>query len=153
MTLRRLALVAALLGLAVMLWWLLRSPPSEADRVRAVVHQVVAGAEAADVGDVLAPVSEAFRGRARGHDFDKAGLRTLLAAQFLRRGPLFILVGEIAVEIEGDRATASFEAFMAESPEALIEILPVSADQWQFDVTMAREGGDWRVTGATGEPL
>lgn len=153
MTSRRLLLIVVVLGVVGALWSLFRPAPSDADRIRAVVDHVVAGAEAADVGDVLAPVSESFRGSARGHTFDKAGLRTVLAAQFLRRGPLFIVVGEIAVASEGDGATASFEAFMAESPDALTEILPIAADQWRFDVTLAREDGEWRLTGATGAPI
>ncbi|MSQ03680.1 MAG: hypothetical protein EXR71_17640 [Myxococcales bacterium] len=150
---RHLVLVVAGLAVAGSVCWLLRGPQSDADRIRATIHEVVAGAEAGDVGDVLAPVSQSFQGSARGHGFDKAGLRTLLGAQFLRRGPLFIVLGEIAVEIEGERATASFEAVMAESPEALTEILPIAADQWQFAVTLAREDGGWLVTGATGRPL
>lgn len=124
--------------------WFLWPAPTEEDRVRAVVHAIVEGAEQGDVGDVLAHVSEHY---AQG-DLGKAELRAMLTAQFLRRGPLTVIPGEIVVQADGDRAHASFDALLAEHARDWTEVLPVNADGWHLEVDFAREGEDWRVVGA-----
>ena len=134
------------LGLALVVlgtWWYWPEPTEE-DRVRAVVHAIVEGAENADVGDVLDHVSEHYAAA----DAGKPELRAVLTAQFLRRGPITVLPGEIAVSIDGNRAHARFDALLAESSRDWTEILPVSADGWHLEVDFAREDGAWRVVGA-----
>lgn len=143
MALRIAALVAVLVAV---LAWALWPAPTEEDRVRAVVRGVVAGAEAGDVGDVLVFVSDRFTG---DEGLDKGTLKTVLQAQFLRRGPITVIVGDIPVTIQGNTAHASFDALLAEGSHQWTDILPVSVDGWHFETDFVLEADDtWRVTHA-----
>ncbi len=149
MNLPRLGLVALLLllliGGAV---WLLGPAPDEADRVRAVIQAVVAGAEAGDVGDVMDPLAEAFVAESDGMTSNKATVRSLVTAQLLRRGHITVLVGEIGVTVDGDDAHASFDALLAEAGQEWTEVLPVDADSWHLEVDLQRRSDVWQVTRA-----
>lgn len=140
------ALLAGLVvvGLGVGLWTWLRPAPSDEDAVRAVVGSIVAGVEAGDVGDVMTHLSADFR----GDTLDRDAVRSLLTAQFLRRGPIRVITGAISVSVTGDAATASFDALLAEHGQVWSDILPVNADGWHFDVALRREDA-WRVTRAS----
>ncbi len=139
----RLVAVAIVAALAVGAW-LSWPAPTEEDRVRAVVHAIVDAAESGDVGDVLAHVSENYR----TGDAGKPELRALLTAQFLGRGPITVLPGDVAVDIDGERAHASFDALLAEGSRDWKEVFPVKADGWHLEVSFAREGEDWRIVSA-----
>ena len=129
--------------------WLFRPVTSEADRVREVIRAVVAGAEAGDAGDVMAPLATNFAAESGGSTLDRKMVHALLAREFLRRGPLFVLIGEITVSIEGTHAEASFDAVLAENSERLTDVLPVDADAWHMDIDLERrEDGDWLVSHA-----
>ncbi len=134
-----------LLGGAGYLWW---PAGSEEARVRAVIDEVVAGAEAADLGRVTAPLSDDFTAENNGNAADTSMVRALLARQFLRRGPIFVLLGEVAVEVRGDEAHASFDAFLAENSTSITDVLPVDADAWHLEVDLRKHGDDWLVTRA-----
>ncbi|GDX81731.1 hypothetical protein LBMAG42_35420 [Deltaproteobacteria bacterium] len=148
MTLPRIGLVALVLLLLSGAVWFLRPAPDEADRVRAVIHAVVAGAEAGDVGDVMAPLAEGFVAESDGLTTDKATVRSLVTAQLLRRGHITVLVGEIGVDVQGETAHASFDDLLAEAGQEWTEVLPVDGDSWHLEVDLRRTDDVWRVTRA-----
>lgn len=141
------------LGLGLVgLVWVLWPGPSDEDRIRAVVHAVAEGAEAGDVGDVLVHVSSRYRASEFGIALDRAGLRGALIAQFLRRGPVAVVIGPIEVVVEGDTATARFEAVLSEGTGRWQDLVPVGMDGWSLEVGFVREEGDtWRVVHHTRE--
>lgn len=146
MTLPRIGLVALVLLLLGGAIWLLRPAPDEADRVRAVIQAVVAGAEAGDVGDVMNPLAEGFVAESEGLTTNKATVRSMVTAQLLRRGHITVLVGEIGVDVKGDDAHASFDALLAEAGQEWTEVLPVDGDSWHLEVDLQRTGDTWEVT-------
>jgi hypothetical protein len=150
----RVALVVlVVLALSGAVAWALRPAPSEAERVRETIRAAIAGAEAGDVGDVMAPLAEDFVAESGGGRVDRATVRALLTREFLRRGHISVLVGEIAVTVEGAEAEASFDAVLAESSNQLTDLLPVDADAWHLEVALHRSGEDWTVTRATRREL
>lgn len=135
-------LVLGIVGLGVALW----PAPSDEDRIRDVVHAVAAGAEKGDVGDILEHVSARYRASEFGVDLDRGGLRGALIAQFLRRGPIAVVIGPIEVVVQGDRATATFEAVLSEGTGRWQDVVPAGMDGWSLEVGFVREEGDqWRV--------
>lgn len=144
------AVVLALGGAAWFLWPM----PAEEDRVRATIHAIVEGAEAGDLGQTTDPLAPSFVAESEGSTLDRQTLRALLAREFLRRGPIFVLVGEIQVSLEGNVATASFDAVLTENSEKLVDVLPVDVDAWHLDVELRKVDGAWSVTRATrSEPI
>lgn len=144
----RFTLVATVALLLVLIGWRLWPAPSEEDRVREVIRAVIAGAEAGDVGDVMAHVSDRFSGDSGEGGFDKPTLRSLLTVRFLKHGPIAVFVTEILVEVTGVDAHASFDALLTERSGEWAEIIPVNADGWHMEVELSREEGGWRIVEA-----
>lgn len=141
---RRLVVVLLLLGLGAA-GWVLWPAPSEEDRVRAVIAAVVGGAEEGDVGDVMVHVDAAYHADEGGFGLDPEGLRGALSLQFLRRGPVVVVLSPVEVQVEGDRAHARFDAAVAETG-GWGDLLPVDADGWHLEVDFHRGEDDaWRV--------
>lgn len=142
----RLRFVLALLLLGLLVAWLWPRP-SEEDRVRAVVQAVAAGAEAGDVGDILEHVDPAYHGSEDGFGLDLKTLRAALALQFMRRGPIGVILSPIEVQVDGDHAHARFDAAVTEGGGSWRELLPSNGDGWHLEVDFVRDPEDdaWRV--------
>ncbi len=148
MVIRRSWLIfAALFAIAAWVFW---PRASEEDRVRAVVNAVAAGAETGDVGDIMDHVSARYRGSEQGFGMDERTLRAGLALQFMRRGPIGVVLSPIDVTVSGATAHARFDAAVLEGGGKWSELLPRSGDGWHLEVDLDREeDGEWRVTGHT----
>jgi len=148
---RALALLLALVGFAG-LTWALWPEASDEDRVRAVIAAVVDAAEEGDVGAVMEQVDPGYRAVEGGEGeegVDAETLRAALTYQFLRRGPVVVVLSPVEVRLDGDRARASFDAAVAETG-GWGGMVPVDADGWHLEVDL-RRGQDerWRVSGHT----
>lgn len=139
---------AATLVLAVMLaafFGLRGAGSSDAEQIRGLIQDVAAGARAADIAATLEPVSQSYQGP---EGLNRDQLKGFLFKQFRSRGPLGVALGPIAVDIQGETATASFEAVLVEGVEVTaLHLAPEDGDLLHFEVDLAREDGDWRVTG------
>ncbi len=139
-----LSLITALVVGGIWKLW----PEDDSDRVRAAVEQVLDGARRADLGAIMGPVSADY------HDPDglnKEAIRGLLFREFAKRGPIGIHTGPIDVTVDGDRATARFDAVLVEGVAG--SPIPVDADALSVTVDLAREEGGWAITGHRREPL
>ncbi len=121
--------------------------PTEEERVQAVVQAVITGAEAGDVGDVMANVSKRYHDDS---DMDQEGIRGVLTMEFMKRGPILVVPGPIEVVVNGATAHATFDAAIAEGSGKWTDVMPVSADGWHLDVDFVREEDEvWRVQSHT----
>lgn len=146
---RRLPLIAALLLLlGGVAGFLLLRTPSEEERVRRVIQDIAAAAEEADLSGVIDHVDRGYRDE---DGLDRDIIKLFLFDQFRKRGPLRVLIGPIAVTIEGEaRASASFDAVLTEGSEA--SFWPKDADAQHFEVELVNREGDWLVLSQTHEP-
>lgn len=147
LTVKKVLVVAAALSFTVAGMWALQPPLSEEDRVRATIEQVVEGAREADVNQVMAPIAEGYRDE-EGEGHSRQDLAALLYVQFTRRGPLSVVTSPMEVTVRADRATASFEAAIADFDEGagLVEgLLPADADVWVVEVDLEKQGREWKI--------
>ncbi|WP_242346761.1 nuclear transport factor 2 family protein [Anaeromyxobacter terrae] len=138
--------LAAALG-AVIVARLARPPPSDEERIRALLDGAARAAVERRIGDVVAGVSERFR----GEGLDRRGLKQLVAAQVLRGEWVGVSISGVRVAVDGDRATAVADAVLSRSlgaGKALVDLLPGEASAHRFDLVLEREAGGWRVVGA-----
>jgi hypothetical protein len=127
------------------------APQSPEERVRAALEAVEEAAEARDVAALKEHISDSYAD-ARGNDKQKlAGLATFHFMQ--NRGVHLLLeVRKVVVEVPGEARAAALVA-MAGRPIAGREALPgLNASLYYFDVELAEEDGDWRITRATWSP-
>lgn len=145
----RLPLIFGLAGVLLLgggLLWLVRPGPSDEDQVRAAIREVAEGARDGDLAATLRPISDAYVG---DEGWTRDELRGFLWREFQRRGTLSVVLSEIEVEVQDDRAEAWFYAAIADGVDlGAFDLLPTDAEAFHFQVSLAREGGEWRITGS-----
>ncbi|GEM_PF-981972 len=138
--------LVALVGVAVAVLALGRDAPDDAERIRQAIQRVAAGAERADLKEVMAPISQAYRD---DDGLSRDNIKGYLFMEFRRRGPVHTLLGPIDVTLDdaGTGALAVFNAAVGEGGAGVVgELLPQSGDVFTFEFTLVREGDDWRIT-------
>ena len=118
-------------------------PPDET-RIRAAIGEMRAAAEARDASGVLDHVGNDFTGQSG--DLDRAGLARTLRLEFLRKERFDVTLGSIAVEVKGDRATATFEMTVGDASRRW---LPSGRETFAVVSGWRREGSDWVCYNAT----
>ena len=139
--------VAALVALgAAWAWTALRRPPSDEERIRALILDAARAAEERRVGDVVAAVSERFQGQG----LDRAGLKQLVAYHALRGSWNAVVPLGTEVEVEGDRARAVADVALARGAggDGIVGRLPEEGSAWRIEAALEREPEGWRVTAA-----
>jgi ketosteroid isomerase-like protein len=115
-------------------------------QVRAVVAEAEAAAEARDASALLDLIADDYRdGRGNGAEEIRRYVRGYLMAH--QSVHLLVRVEELelkATDLARLRATVAMVGREAESAAAW----ELAADVHEFDVTLAREDGEWRVTRA-----
>lgn len=119
-------------------------------QVRAVVAEAEAAAEARDASALLDLIADDYRdGRGNGAEEIRRYVRGyLIAHQSIH---LLVRIEELelkAADLARLRATVAMVGREAESAAAW----DLAADVHEFDVTLAREDGEWRVTRADWRP-
>ena len=124
--------------------------PSAEDEIREVVAEAERAAEARDAFALRDLVADDYRdGRGNGAEEIRRYVHGyLLAHQSVH---LLVRIEEItlpATDLARLRATVAMAGREAEAASAW----DLAADVYEFDVTLAREGGDWRVIKADWRP-
>lgn len=89
--------------------------------------------------DFLDHVANNFAG---SHGLDRAGLRQLLALQFLRNQSIGATIGPVDVRIEGERAQVDFVVLVTGGEGGLI---PARAEGYRIRSAWRFSDGEWRV--------
>ena len=119
---------------------------SPEEQVRAVVAEAEAAAEARDASALLGLIADDYRdGRGNGAEEIRRYVRGYLIAH--QSVHLLVRIEEVelqATDVAHLRATVAMVGREAERTAAW----DLAADVQEFDVTLAREDGEWRVTRA-----
>ena len=122
---------------------------SDEDQIRAAIHAVADGAEAAQIADAIEPFSDAY------HDpegLDRRAIYGLLWSQFKKRGPISVWLSAIDVELDQDHAQAHFDAALLEGQGGAALGWPVNADVLTFEVDLRKSEDGWQITSHTRRP-
>lgn len=120
---------------------------TEEDRVKAVITTIQKAAEEKDIGEVLEHLSKTYRDP-QGHDYN--GIKGLLLMYFYRHQRVSIYIPGIEAIVTEASARAVFEAVLtgAGTPESRPGMLPEALGVYSFDLTLKKEGKDWKVLSA-----
>lgn len=118
-------------------------PPDEA-RLRETIAAMGRAAQARDASGVLEGVAADFVGQSG--ELDRAGLARILKLEFLRAGSIGVSLGAIAVEVDGDRATARFEMKLTDRSQ---RFLPGGGETYSVVSGWRRDGRNWVCVNAT----
>jgi hypothetical protein len=114
------------------------SHPPDETRIRSAIAAMQSAAEARDAAGVLDHVGNDFTGQ-RG-EIDRAALARMLKLEFLRKEGFLVSTGPIAIEIAGERATATFDMTVADASRRW---LPSGRETFAIVSGWRREGSDW----------
>jgi hypothetical protein len=112
-------------------------PPDEA-RLRGTIESMRGAAEARRAASVLDPIAADFTGQ--NGEVDREGLARILKLEFLRNEAIGVALGPIAVEIDGDRATARFDMTLSDRSRRW---LPSGSEIYAVVSGWRREGSGW----------
>jgi hypothetical protein len=153
---RRIGIVAAVVvaGVAALAAarLLVREAPTDEEQIRLLFERAARAAEEKRVSDAVEGVSERFR----GGGLDRRGVKQLVAFHVLRGEWVSVSVAGARVRVEEGRARAVVDAVLARGAgkgKALAALLPGEASAHRFDAALEREGGGWRVVGASWRPV
>ena len=128
---------------------LFSTPRTDAEKIQAAIKQIAEGAENADIVMCMEPFSASYQDP---EGMEKRSIHGVLWQHFRKRGPLMVWLGDIAVDINGNDATATFDVGLAEGAENSVVPWPVSADILNFELELAKEEDGWRITSHTRKP-
>ena len=132
--------------LAAFALWAVWPDSTDEDQIREAIQAVAEGARRADVLATMKPVSREYTD-AQGLTYDD--VRGFLFREFKRRGGITVMLSDIEVTVLGDTAEADFSAMLADGIDvASLDFAPGDADSFTFHVELARDGGDWKITGS-----
>ena len=125
--------------------------PSPEERVRAVIAELEAAAEARDSGRLEPHVSESY---ADANGNDRRALLGLAAAHFLRNRSVYLLVrvNDVALPEPGRAQVDAFVALAGQPIRDAGALVALRADLYRFDLQLRDESGDWRLTSADWHP-
>ncbi len=123
-------------------------PGTPEERIRALVADAARAASAKDLGTLVDLVSASYAD-AQGNRRDD--VKRILALHVLRAGSLhaFAATREVALDDPGHARAVVFAALARVPIHDLRDLAALDADVWRFDLRLAREGDEWRVTGAS----
>ena len=138
---RDLLIVAGAIAVGVLIWLFTRAPAKgPEEQVRSLISQAIEDAEDGDVGDLMDVVSDRYQGQGG----DRAGLRQYLTGMVLGGG-IDVKVLTQQVSVDGDVARAELDVVLVRG--GLRGAAMGDAGARTVRVDLAREDGDWKVTG------
>lgn len=120
------------------------SHPPDETRIRNAIAAMQAAAEARKASGVLDHVGNDFTGQ--NGEVDRDGLARILKIEFLRNEGFAVSIGSIAIEVDGDRATATFDMTVGDASRRW---LPSGRETFAVVSGWRREGSDWVCYNAT----
>ncbi len=140
------ASAASCLLLVVMLAACSREP-SPKDQIRALVAAAEEGAEARDLSDVMALVSDRYTDL-QGQD--KAAVREMMGGYFLINQSIHLLTNVEDIKFPAnDMATARVTVAMLGRQDDTAGDWSLAAEVYEFDLRFLREDEEWRLQSAT----
>jgi hypothetical protein len=120
--------------------------PSPEERIVALIAQAEEGAEARDVSEVMALVSERYSD-VRGQD--KAAIRDLMRGYFVLNQSIHLLTRIEEVKFPAANfATARVVVGMLGRQAVATDDWSLAADVYEFDIRLLDEDGEWRLQSA-----
>jgi len=120
------------------------SRPPDETRIRNAIAAMRESAELRNASGILDHVGNDFI--AQKGEIDRDGLARMLRLEFLRKDGFNVSIGSIAIEVSGDRATASFEMTVGDASRRW---LPSGRETFAVVSGWRREGSEWVCYNAT----
>lgn len=119
---------------------------SEEYRVQKIVTFIHDAAEEKKIASILEYISASYSDP-QGNDYE--GVKGLLAYYFFRHQRVSVYIPGIDASVRGSTARASFQTVLTGADSSVSGVLPESLGVYDFDISLTREEGEWKVVSAT----
>lgn len=123
---------------------------TDQDKVKKIITDIQAAGEEKDVKKIINNLSQTY---SDPQGFNYESIKGLLVGYFLRYPKISVYINNLTISIENTSAKAVFQTVLTsgEKTGSVADIIPQSLGIWDFDVTLKKESGDWKVTSAKWE--
>jgi hypothetical protein len=123
---------------------------AEQDKIKKVIITVQQSAENKDINAILSRLSKTYRDP-QGNDYD--GIKGLLLFYFFRHQKVSIFITNLEVTVNESSAKAGFQAVLSGGSKmgSPSDSFPEALGMYIFDVSLAKESGEWKVASAKWE--
>ena len=120
---------------------------TDQNKVKKVITEIQAAGEEKNVKKIMAHIYKTYSDP-RCYNYE--GIHGLLLGYFFRYPKISIYITGIIISVEGASAKAVFQTVLTSGKKtgSIKDIIPQSLGVWDFDVTLKKESGDWKVTSA-----
>ncbi len=123
---------------------------TEQEKITRILHLIQAGVESKKAMAVLDHVSKNYRDP-QGNDYE--AVKGLLLFYFFRHQRISVVMTGLEIQVHVAAADARFEAILSARSGQSSTILPETLDAYRFNVFLAKDAGEWKVTSAKWEPF
>lgn len=117
------------------------SAPADEAALRAQIDAMALAVEARDADALLASVDDEFGGP---EGMDRTGLRRYATLMLLRQQRVGVVIGPVEVQIQGDRASARFDALVTGASR----FVPEGLEARRVETVWRRDDDEWRLVSA-----
>jgi len=123
---------------------------SEQDKVKKVITNIQAAGEEKNIRKIMNNLSKTYSDP-QGYNYE--GIHGLLVGYFFRYPKISVYIDNLKISVENTEANAVFQTVLTsgEKTGSVTDVIPQSLGVWNFDVSLKKESGDWKVTKAKWE--
>lgn len=123
---------------------------SEQDKVKKVITGIQAAGEEKNIRKIMNNFSKTYSDP-QGYNYE--GIHGLLVGYFFRYPKISVYIDNLKISVENTEANAVFQTVLTsgEKTGSITDVIPQSLGAWNFDVSLKKESGDWKVTKAKWE--
>jgi len=123
---------------------------TEEVKVKKVVTAIQAAAEEKDIKKIMTHVSKNY---SDPYGYDHEEIRGLLLGYFFRYPKISAYITGLTISVDGASAKAVFQVVLTSSDKtgSIKDVIPQELGVWDFNVTLEKESGDWKVASAQWE--
>ena len=123
---------------------------NDQDKVKKIITDIQTASEQKDVRKITNNISKTY---SDPQGFNYEGIKGLLIGYFFRYPKISVYINNLTISVENTSARAVFQTVLTsgEKTGSVTDIIPQSLGIWDFNVTLKKESGDWKVTSAKWE--
>lgn len=148
---KRLVCVIVLIALVIINLCSCRRGPEE-ETIRNIITGIQEAAEEKDTSKIMKNVSDTYNDT---QGMTHESLKRLLRGYFLVYPKISVYVNYLKVSVIGASASATFQAMLTSGQKkgSLTDVIPQSLGVYRFDVSLAKESGNWKIVSAEWRPV
>ena len=125
---------------------------TEQDKIRKTITAIQNAAEEKDVRKIIDCLSRTYADP-QGFSYDT--IKGLLVGYFFRHQKIRIYLTNLDVSVEDTAGRAVFQAILTGGNRtgSVADVVPKALGMYSFDISLKKEGGDWKVVSARWEQI